>query len=50
MSWRQYLGDEGEAISLERFGASAPGEQIFKALGFSVDNVVDTVLRMLRRP
>ena len=34
------MGDRGDSIGLERFGASAPGEVVLKELGFSVENVV----------
>jgi transketolase len=38
--WRQYVGLEGEVIGLDRFGESAPAGELFKAFGFTVDNVV----------
>ena len=41
--WEKYLGDYGESISIEKFGASAPYEIIFNEYGFSVDAVVKKV-------
>jgi transketolase len=41
--WDRYVGLAGATIGLERFGASAPGPEVMKQLGFSVDNVVATV-------
>ena len=41
--WEKYTGDYGESISIEKFGASAPYEIIFKEYGFSVDAVVKKV-------
>jgi transketolase len=38
--WEKYLGDYGEAISIEKFGASAPYEIIFKEYGFTKEAVV----------
>ncbi|HSX21244.1 MAG TPA: transketolase [Gaiellaceae bacterium] len=40
LGWRQWVGDEGDSISIERFGASAPGPTVLEKLGFTVDNVV----------
>ena len=40
LGWKQWVGDRGDSVSLERYGASAPGEVVLKELGFSVDNVV----------
>jgi len=47
--WRRWIGDEGDAIGLDRFGASAPGEKVMAKLGFSVENVVARALALLRR-
>jgi len=38
--WERWVGDRGDSIGLERFGASAPGEIVLKELGFNVENVV----------
>lgn len=38
--WCRYLGSEGDMISIERFGASAPGGTVMEKFGFTVDNVV----------
>jgi transketolase len=40
LCWPRYTGDHGAVIGLDRFGASAPYEVIFKELGFTVENVV----------
>ena len=47
--WEKYLGDYGEAISIEKFGASAPYEIIFKEYGFTKEAVVSAVKRVLDR-
>jgi transketolase len=49
LGWHRWTGDEGAIIGLERFGASAPAEDIFEHLGFTVANVVATALRILNR-
>lgn len=45
--WEKYIGDFGEAISIEKFGASAPYEIIFKEYGFTKEAVVVSVKRVL---
>ena len=40
LGWSRYVGDRGGSIGLDRFGASAPGETVFKELGFTVEHVV----------
>ena len=49
LGWHRWTGDEGAIIGVERFGASAPAEDIFQHLGFTVENVVATALRTLGR-
>jgi len=38
--WDRYVGNEGDVVCLDRFGASAPGEIALRELGFNVDNVL----------
>ena len=40
LGWKQWVGDEGDSISIERYGASAPGGTVLEKLGYTVDNVV----------
>ncbi len=47
--WRGYVGDGGDVIGLDRFGASAPGEVVIEHLGFTVARVVERA-RVLVRP
>ena len=49
LGWSKWVGDEGDSISIERFGASAPGGTVLENLGYSVDNVVARVLALLER-
>ena len=42
MPWFRFLGEYGRAVSLEHFGASAPGAELFERFGFTTDNVVRT--------
>jgi transketolase len=40
MSWRHLVGDCGESVSIEHYGASAPYQVLFEQFGFTTDNVV----------
>jgi len=45
--WHAWVGDRGAVISLERYGASAPGERAMEKLGFSVNNVMKQAQALL---
>ncbi len=47
--WAKYLGEVGEAISIEKFGASAPYEIIFKEYGFTGEAVVKKVKSLIAK-
>lgn len=47
--WREYVGDTGDVIGLNRFGASAPGTTVMEKLGLNVDNVVKRAITLVRR-
>jgi transketolase len=38
--WHKYSGFDGDTVSIDRFGASAPGGVCLEKFGFTVDNVV----------
>src|SRR5664280_1780194 len=40
MGWRDYVGDAGESVSLEHFGASAPYEILYEQFGLTAERVV----------
>jgi transketolase len=40
LGWKRWVGDRGDSVGLDRFGASAPGEAVLEKLGFNVENVV----------
>jgi transketolase len=37
--WHRYVGNSGDVLSVDRFGASAPGSEMLQQYGFTVDNV-----------
>ena len=47
--WHKYTGFEGQVISIDTFGESAPAGIIFKKQGFAVENVVNQAKQMLRK-
>jgi transketolase len=49
LGWHRYVGDDGDVIGIERYGASAPGPILMREFGFSVENVCKTALDLLKR-
>jgi transketolase len=47
MGWCRWVGEHGEVLGLDRFGASAPGKVVSEKLGFTVDGVVERALALL---
>lgn len=47
--WREWTGNDGEMIGMTDFGASAPGKDLFKHFGFTVEHIVTKVKEMLSR-
>ena len=47
LGWHRYLGDGGDVIGVERFGASAPGSVVMEKFGFTVNHVVERALALL---
>jgi len=49
LGWERFTGDEGVAIGIDHYGASAPGEEIMKQFGFTAEHVAGKALRLLGR-
>lgn len=49
MGWERYLKGEGEAICIDRFGASAPGGTVLEKFGFTADRVIAAAERVLKK-
>ncbi len=45
--WERYTGTDGLNIGLDRFGASAPAEELFERFGFSVEKIVPKITAKL---
>jgi transketolase len=47
--WREWVGDLGETIGMESFGASAPAGALYKHFGFTPERVAETGRKVLDR-
>lgn len=47
--WYKYLGLEGRALGIDRFGASAPEEVLLEKFGFTAENIINTAREMLKK-
>ena len=47
LGWHRYVGDRGDVLGVDRFGASAPGPVVLRAYGFSPENVCQRALALL---
>jgi transketolase len=47
--WERYVGLDGAVVAMEGFGASAPAKILFEKFGFTVDNVVKAVKKVINR-
>lgn len=45
--WKEWVGDKGVAIGVDRYGASAPYKEIFKKYGLTVDRIVDEAQKLV---
>ncbi|MFY0255693.1 transketolase [Chitinophaga sp. 30R24] len=46
--WHRYTGNSGDIISIDRFGASAPGPLMLREFGFTVENIVQRAFALLK--
>ncbi len=45
--WHKYIGLDGDSVTMNRFGASAPGGTCMEKFGFTVENVVEKAKNLL---
>lgn len=45
--WHRYVGDRGDVLGVDRFGASAPGDVMVREYGFTVESVCRRALALL---
>ncbi len=46
--WERWVGDSGDVLGINQFGASAPAAVVFERYGFTVDNVVERAMKLVR--
>jgi transketolase len=46
--WAKYTGDEGNSVTVNKFGSSGPGEIVMEKYGFTVENLVNKVKELLK--
>ncbi|MEE8194510.1 MAG: transketolase [Dehalococcoidales bacterium] len=49
LGWERYVGIEGIAIGIDRFGASAPGGVIYEQFGLTAQRMADEARRLLKK-
>jgi len=49
LGWLKYVTDEGDVIGIDKFGESAPGDEVMKEYGFSVENVLKRAKALLSK-
>jgi transketolase len=49
LGWSKWVGDHGDSVSIEHFGASAPGSTVLEQFGYNLDNVVARASALLAR-
>ena len=47
--WEKWVGDAGGSVAIDRYGASAPGDEVLARLGFTVENVAARAAALLER-
>jgi transketolase len=47
LGWAKYVGLEGDTLTVDRFGASAPAEDVFKEFGFTIENVIKKAKKLV---
>jgi transketolase len=48
LGWERYVGRDGLSIGLDRFGASAPAEDLFRRFGFTAEAIAPQILAALQ--
>tara|TARA_Y100000591_G_scaffold10384_1_gene8113 strand:- start:317 stop:946 length:630 start_codon:yes stop_codon:yes gene_type:complete len=48
-TWRKFIGSKGMSFGVNEFGKSAPYKEIYKNFKLTVNDIVETTLKMIRR-
>jgi len=49
VGWMKYTTDDGDVIGIEKFGESAPAEELFSEYGFTVENIISRARDLLQK-
>lgn len=49
LGWKEFIGDEGDLITIDRFGTSAPGPLVVSKFGFTPEKVAAAMKKMLMK-
>jgi transketolase len=49
MPWWKWVGEQGDVIGIDRFGASAPGTTVLEKLGFAAESIAARARALLER-
>jgi transketolase len=50
LGWERWVGDRGDVIGLNRFGASAPAAEVYKHLSFTPESIAQRARALLAAP
>jgi transketolase len=48
MGWERWVGEKGAILGIDRFGASAPSEVVYREFGLTIGNIVKRALQLMR--
>jgi len=46
--WERWVGDQGDILGINKFGASAPGNIVMQEYGFNVSNVIEKAMALIK--
>ena len=49
LGWERWVGDAGDMVAIDRFGASAPGNEVLERLGFTAERIAERAAALLER-
>jgi transketolase len=49
LGWKRWVGDAGDSVAIDRFGASAPGTEVLERLGFTPESIAARAAALLER-
>lgn len=49
LGWHKYIGLDGKVIAMDTFGASGPGDEVFKKFNFTEEHVMEEALKLVNK-